>query len=56
MVYEARLDGLGDGAGVAKIESGSAEELLCLAAVADFLAREIGKLMDHAHGAPFTEE
>jgi hypothetical protein len=31
MVYEARIDGLGEGTGVAKVESGSADELSCLA-------------------------
>jgi hypothetical protein len=36
--YEARIDGFGEGRGVATIESSSAEQLRCLAMVADFLA------------------
>jgi hypothetical protein len=45
VVYEARLDGLGEGTGVAKIESDSIDELTCLATVAGFLAREMAKLV-----------
>jgi hypothetical protein len=41
MVYAARIDGLRDGTGIAKIEANSADELLCLATVAGFLAREM---------------
>jgi hypothetical protein len=44
-VYEARIDGLGDGVGVAKIESDSPVELMCLATVAEFLAGEMDKLI-----------
>ena len=44
MVYEARIDGLGHGTGVAKIESNSADELRCLATVTGFLADEVDKL------------
>jgi hypothetical protein len=49
--YEARIDGLGQGTGVAKVESSSAAELESLAVVADFLAREIGKLTGQAQRA-----
>jgi hypothetical protein len=48
VVYEARIDGLGQGTGVAKVESSSVDELSCLAAVADFLAREMRMLTDQA--------
>jgi hypothetical protein len=44
VVYQARIDGLEDGTGVAQIESNSADDLACLAAVADFLAREMNRL------------
>jgi len=40
VIYEARIDGLSHGTGVAQIESSSADELNCLAAVAGLLARE----------------
>ena len=42
--YEARIDGLNDSTGLAKVESNSAEELRCLALVADFLADETDRL------------
>jgi hypothetical protein len=45
VVYEARIDGPGEGTGIAKIESNSADELMCLATVAGFLAREMAKLV-----------
>jgi hypothetical protein len=38
------VDGLSEGMGAAKVESSSAAELMCLAAVADFLAREMVRL------------
>jgi hypothetical protein len=44
VVYEARIDGLNEGTGVAKIESDSAVELMCLATVAEFLAGEMARL------------
>jgi hypothetical protein len=44
MVFEARVDGLSQGTGVAKVESNSAVELMCLAQVAKFLAGEMAKL------------
>lgn len=44
IVYEARIDGLGDSAGFAKIKSDSADELLCLATVAGFLSGELARL------------
>jgi hypothetical protein len=44
IVYEARIDGLSDGTGVAKVESSSANELRCLATVAGFLADEVDML------------
>jgi hypothetical protein len=44
IVYEARIDGLGKGTGVAKVESSSADELRCLANVASFLAHELEEL------------
>jgi hypothetical protein len=52
MVYEARIDGLGEGTGVAKVESDSAEELRCLALVADFLADESDRLRARDLDAP----
>ena len=45
IVYEARIDGLRDGLGVAKVECNSADELRCLAHVADFLADEVADLV-----------
>ncbi len=42
--YEARIDGLQETTGIAKVESDSAEELRCLALVADFLADEADRL------------
>jgi hypothetical protein len=48
VAYEARIDGLGECTGVAKIESGSADELRCLAGVADFLARQMATLVADA--------
>jgi hypothetical protein len=45
LVYEARIDGLSDGTGVAKVESASSEELTCLATVAHFLAHEMARLL-----------
>lgn len=55
MTCEARVDGLGESAGVARIESGGADVLLCLATVVSFLAREIGNLTGQAQGAALTE-
>jgi hypothetical protein len=40
LVYAARIDGLGDGTGIAKVEANSADELLCLATVAGVLQGE----------------
>jgi hypothetical protein len=55
MVYEARIDGLGHGAGVAKVESDSADELMCLATVSAYLSRELAKLVgrDQTAGPAF---
>lgn len=41
-VYEARIDGLGEVTSIAKIESSSTNELMYLASVARFLARQMG--------------
>jgi hypothetical protein len=43
IVYEARIDGLGDGAGVAKVVCNSTE-LSCLASVSAFLAAAVDEL------------
>jgi hypothetical protein len=45
LVYEARIDGLRDDTGVANVESKSASELTDLATVANFLAREMDRLV-----------
>jgi hypothetical protein len=50
--YQARIDGLNDGTGIAKVESDSAEELRCLALVADFLADESDRLRARDLDAP----
>ena len=44
IVYKARIDGLSDTTGIARVESDSAEELRSLALVADFLADESDRL------------
>jgi hypothetical protein len=49
--YATRIDGLGDGAGVAKVESDSADELMCLAMVAGLLSRELAKLVGRDQAA-----
>jgi hypothetical protein len=52
VLYETRIDGLPDGAGIARIECDNATELANLAAVAGYLSRELARL--HGRGPLYT--